>query len=326
MRLLRLLLALGVAGALLAGCGSGSDSDAADEEPWTFQALHLALDGHPGPETAGVLMAHKLGYFEELGLGLEISSPVEPDRPVGYVTSKSVDVSITNEPQVVLAQENGAPVVAVGALVPEPTLALIWLEKSKIEGVADLEGKTIAIPGVPFQEAFLETVLARAGLQLSDVKLKRSSYDLVDALAGGRADAIFGGSWNVEGAELEHRGLKPVSIRAAELGIPPYDELVVIARSDRVEKEPELFRRFMAAVRKGAAAALRDPEAVAEAIERPPYGSPELRPAKASLTATLPLLSKTGRIGTEQAGGLIAWMHEEGLIERQLPASALIGP
>ncbi|HEX6151982.1 MAG TPA: ABC transporter substrate-binding protein, partial [Solirubrobacterales bacterium] len=174
MERLRLLLALAMATALLAGCGD-SDSSEADEEPWTFQALHLALDGRPGPETAGVLMAHKLGYFEELGIGLEISSPVEPDRPVGYVMNDSVDISITNEPQVVIAQDEEVPIAAVGSLVPEPTLAMIWLKKSKIKGIADLEGKTIAVPGVPFQEAFLETVLARANLKLSDVKVKEAS-------------------------------------------------------------------------------------------------------------------------------------------------------
>lgn len=326
MKRLRLLLALAVVAALLTGCGSDSDSNEADEEAWSFQALHLALDGEPSPESAGVLMAYKLGYFEELGLGMEISAPVEPDRPVGYVMNDSVDVSITNQPQVVIAQEEGVPVTAVGSLVPEPTLAMIWLKKSKIKSIADLEGKTIAVPGVPFQEAFLETVLARAGLKLSDVEVKEASYDLVPDLASGRADAIFGGSWNVEGAELEHRGLEPVITRAADLGMPPYDELVVIAQSGRVAKEPELFRRFMAAVRKGTAAALEDPKAVAEAVESLPYGTAEQRPSKASLEATLPLLSKTGQIDSEKTTELIDWMHEEGMIERKPAASAVIGP
>jgi ABC-type nitrate/sulfonate/bicarbonate transport system substrate-binding protein len=71
---------------------------------------------------------------------------------------------------------------------------------------------------------------------------------LVSALLSGRADAIFGGSWNVEGIELESRGAEPVITRIQDLGIPDYEELVMVARSDLVADDPRLIRDFMSAV------------------------------------------------------------------------------
>jgi putative hydroxymethylpyrimidine transport system substrate-binding protein len=323
----RLALTVGTVTALLVGCGNGSDAETAGPPPErlkTFQTVKVTLDAEAGPETAGILTANSLGYFSELGLGVETYAPLDPTRPVTYVVDETADLAVTHEPQAVLAREKGAPIVAIGSLVPEPTLSMIWLEKSEIDDIADLKGKTIALPGAPFQRDFLEVALARAGLKLSDVKVKKSNYQLVPDLIKGRVDAIFGGSRGVEGAELESQGLEPIVVEAEELGIPPYDELVVIARKDRVAANPKLFRVFMEAVSRGVAAAIEDPESAAGAIAFADETEFHPKPTEAGLEATLPLLSKTGRIDPGQARNLIAWMHEEGMIERKLPVSTLL--
>ncbi len=58
-----------------------------------------------------------------------------------------------------LGKDHGAPVVAVGSLISEPTAALIWLKESGIQTIADLKNKTIAVPGIPYQEEMLESIL-----------------------------------------------------------------------------------------------------------------------------------------------------------------------
>jgi putative hydroxymethylpyrimidine transport system substrate-binding protein len=290
--------------------------------------MELTLDGQVGPETAGLVTANELGYLKEAGIELTISTPLAPDRTTSYVAEGVVDVGIAHEPQVVLAQEEGKPIVAIGSLFSEPTLSMIWLEKSEIDDIADLKGKTIAYPGVPFQKELLKSVLEREGLTLSDVKLEWTGYEVVQQLLNGHADAIFGGSWNVEGAALEAAGAKPVIIRPSELDLPPYNELVAIARKDRVAKDPELFRRFMEAVERGTAAAIEDPgtttEAVAEAAYDISYQTIDLKATEAGLEVTLPLLPETGSIDSKQTSDLIDWMHEEGLIQQELPVSALV--
>jgi len=227
---------------------------------------------------------------------------------------------------VVLAQSKGNPVVAIGSLVAEPTMATIWLQRSGIDGIADLRGKTIATAGLPMETEILETVLAEAGLSLADVKLKDVGYNLVPALIRGRADATFGGRWNHGGSQLETLGLNPMVTRVQDLGVPPFDELVVVARRDRLARDPQLFRDFMAAVVRGAATSVEDPdlafEVANEDVEADYRVSPKAR--RAQVEATIPLLSESGFMDPEQASQLIAWMHRQGMVQRKVPVSSLL--
>ncbi|HMI81275.1 MAG TPA: ABC transporter substrate-binding protein, partial [Solirubrobacterales bacterium] len=229
-------------------------------------------------------------------------------------------------PQVVLAREKGAPIVALGSLISQPTAAMIWLRNSGVSDIADLKGKTIAIPGLPFQRDFLEVALAQGGLTLADVKVKNVGYDLVPALVSGRADAIFGGSRNLEGAVLETWGLDPVITRVQDLGIPLYDELVLIARPDRVAENPRMIRGFMSALSRGTAAAVGDRESALDSIEGSGETNIEVgrRAKEVQLEATLPLLSRSAYMNPTQASELVHWMHEQGMIQRKLPASAFL--
>jgi len=311
---------------LLTGCGDEGGAETASENRQPpaekperpqkkLKLVEITLDGYPNPENVGVWMAQERGYFEDAGLEVSIHTPITPLMPVKYVADRSVDLSITHQPQVVIAKEKGVPIVAIRSVVPRPTAAMIWLGKSKIGDLGDLKGKTIAIPGVPFQEDLLQSVLARAGLTLADVKVKKVDYLLVQSLVSGRADAAFGGSWNVEGTELDSRGLNPVITRVQRLDVPAYEELVLIARRDRLAKDPESIQAFVTALARGTAAALEEPEAAVEVLLK--QGSIKNRKAiEAEVEATLPLLSKTGRMSPAKARHLVDWMNEEGLIRR----------
>jgi putative hydroxymethylpyrimidine transport system substrate-binding protein len=319
------LLLAGVAVLLLpAGCGGGGET--AEQQNWTFETPRLNLDGEPGAENVGPVLAGKLDYFGDVKLGTFIEIPLSPERPTRYVDHELVDAAIAQEPQVVLAQEAGRPLVIFGSLLSTATMAMIWLPDSGIESIADLEGKTIAYPGVAFQKDFLQYVLEGAGLTLADVTLEDVGYEMASSLASGRADAIFGGSGNEEGALLEARGLDPVVTRATDLGIPEYDELVLIARRDRYAKDPELFQRILDASIRGNEAAGEDAETAARAIVDQGFTEAQPKSAQAGVEATAPLLSTSGEVDEGKLEELVDWMHEQGMIKREIPPSELIAP
>jgi len=315
---------VGLVAVLLAGCGGGAASGS--ETPKLLRSVTVTLDGFRGPENAGILMADVRGYFADAGLDVEIFHPGAPYITPTYVRKGTDDFGVSHLPEVVLAGEEGGPLTVVGSLISQPTAAMIWLKKSHVNRIADLKGKTIAIPGLPFQKKFLQYVLAREGLKPGDVTIKNAGYNLVPALVGGRADAIFGGSWNLEGAELESRGLDPVITRVQDLGIPSYDEFVVIARADRVRKDPKLVRDFMSAVARGTAAAVKDPEGVVDAIMGFSESNPETsrKEAKAEVEATLPLLSASGQVSPDQAKQLVDWMYAQEMIQQKPSPATLI--
>lgn len=319
---------------LLVGCGgsdgssTGTSTEAAPQSKpkQPPRESSITLDGYAGPENVGVLMANWEDYFDEFGLKVTIYSPNEPVRPVQYTATGTVDVGVSREPELVLAQSQGIPVVAIGSLIAQPTAAMIWLGKSQINDIADLKGKTIGTAGLPMQEALLGAVLAKAGLSLDDVKLKNSRYNMVPALAKGRVDAIFGASRNLEGVQLETMGLDPVITPVEDLGVPPYEELLMIAPRDRLKKEPQLFRDFVAAVNRGTATSIEDPdlalETVNESVESDYRVTPQAR--EAQVEATLPLLSESGEMDPAQAKRLVDWMYSEGMIKKKPPVSSLL--
>jgi len=311
-----LVLSLG-----LSACGEKSE-DVKGEA----QQLTLTLDFYPNPDHAGIYMAQKLGYFKEAGLDVEIQTPSDPSAPLKLLATGQTDLAISYEPEVVLAREQGLGVKAVAALVNRPLTSLIWLKKSGIDGVAGLRGKTVATAGIPYQDAYLKTILSRAKLQPSDVNAVNVGFGLLPALLSDKAQAMLGGFSNVEGVDLRLRGKDPVVTPVDKLGVPTYDELVLTASDRQLEDDPQAIRLFIAALERGTVAAAKDPEATAKALEE---ANADLDPklTRAELAATLPLLNPPRgnrpygymdpALWTEFSG----WMRDNELIEG-LPASS----
>lgn len=327
------MIGLTLAAALLAGCGGGREAETAETHSVASKQprkLSVVLDGWEGPQAAGILMAKEKGYFAEAGLEVAIVVPPSPNRTVEYVLDGTGDLGVVQEPQDVLAMArvapgNQLPVVIIDSVISQPTAAMIWSKKSRIRGIPDLKGKTIAYSGLPFQRKLLENLLAQEGLAPGDVTIKDVGYKLVPALVSGQADAIFGGSKNIEAPELESQGVQPVVTGARSLGVPAYDELVVIARSHPLLREGQVFQNFTSALARGTAAAVEEPERVVSALERAAKANPSTSPKalRAQVKATLPLLSKNGYVNQDRIERLVNWMHEEGMVHSKVGVATL---
>jgi putative hydroxymethylpyrimidine transport system substrate-binding protein len=323
-RIPALALAVLAIALLLAACGEKSEEGGSERESFS-----LTLDFYPNPDHAGIYMAQKLGYFEEAGLDVSIDAPSDPAAPLKQVAAGRSDLAISYEPEVALARDRGLDVVAVAALVNQPLTSLIWLQKSGVKGVADLKGKTVATAGIPYQDAFLKTILARVGLTPDDVKAVNVGFGLLPALVGGSAQAMLGGFLNVEGVDLRERGKAPVVTPVDQLGVPTYDELVLAARRQTLEEDPEKFRLFLAALERGTEAAVAQPGAATAAITE---ANPDLEPklAAAEVKATLPLLGARtegqpyGYMDPKEWATFAGWMRDNGLIDSLPQTSELL--
>lgn len=314
-----LVLALGIV-----ACGEKSEDVTGERQP-----LSLTLDFYPNPDHAGIYVAQKLGYFEDAGLDIQIHTPSDPAAPLKLLAAGQTDLAISYEPEVLLAKEKGLDVLAIGALVNRPLTSMIWLKKSGIKGIGDLRGKTIATAGIPYQDAYLKTILGRAKLSPSDVKAVNVGFGLLPAILGGRAQAMLGGFSNVEGVDLRLRGSDPIVTPVDRLGIPSYDELVLVAQRKRLEEDPQEIRLFLAALARGTAAAAKNPKATTKALlEANPGLDPKL--TKAEVTATLPLLNPPlnghpyGFMDPAAWTKFTGWMRDNGLISTLPPAGSVL--
>jgi putative hydroxymethylpyrimidine transport system substrate-binding protein len=308
-------LATLLAALTLAACGEKSEDVTGRAQPFD-----LALDFYPNPDHVGIYMAKRQGYFRDAGLDVSINAPSDPSAPIKQVAAGQADLAISYEPELLLARDQGLDVVAVGALVDRPLTSMIWLKDSGVKSVTDLRGKTVATAGIPYQDAYLKTILARANISPSEVKSVNVGLGLLPAILGGRAAAILGGFSNIEGVDLRVRGKKPVVTPVDQLGIPRYDELVLVANGSRLKEDSESIRLFIAALARGTAAAERNPAAAKKAVLSYERGL-DPKTAKAELAATLPLLepSRNGRpFGWMSPGAwkeFIGWMRDSGLID-----------
>jgi putative hydroxymethylpyrimidine transport system substrate-binding protein len=320
-----LLAAAAVAVATVAaGCGEKSENTKTNQP----ESLTLALDFYVNPDHAGIYEAIDRGYFRDAGLVVHPQAPSDPSAPIKEVAEGRADLAISYEPEVMLARDQGLPVKAIAAIVPQPLTSLISLDKAGIKTVADLKGKTIATAGIPYQQAFLKAILEKAGLSESDVNVVNVQQGLLPAVVSGRADAMLGGFLNVEGVDLAERGLHPRVVPVDKLGIPSYDELVLVASDDEVANDPQALQLFIAALVRGTRYAASNPESATNSILAAGEGlDPKL--TKAEIARTLPILDQNstgkpyGLTDPKQWMSFAHFMADNGLI-KALPQTSEI--
>jgi len=308
----------------IAACGE-KEEDLSAADP---QAFDLALDFYVNPDHAGIITAIDRGFFAKAGLNVRLQVPSDPSAPIRQVAAGRADLAISYEPEVFLAREQGLDVVAVAALVDEPLTSLISLPRAGIEEPADLRGKTVATAGIPYQADYLATILGEAGVPGDEVTTVNVGFNLLPALLGGRADAILGGFRNVEGVDLAERGESPRVVPVDQLGVPTYDELVLVASAESVEENAETLRLFLSALAKGTASAVADPAAATQSVLAAGKG---LDPAltRAEVDATLPLLAASEQEGFGAMDGeewelFGSWMADNQLISDVPDAGELL--
>ena len=311
------LLAL-MGAALLAGCGEKEETLGSKES----RPVSLLLDYFPNADHAGIYAAQSGGHFRDAGLDVKIRQPADPAAPIKQVASGRVDLAISYEPEVLRARDEGLRVVAVGAIVRKPLTSIVSLPAAGIRSPEDLEGKRVGTAGIDYQSAYLRTILLDAGVDPRTVKERNVGFNLTPALLTKKVDAVLGAFWNYEGTELRLKRRRPRILRVDEVGVPSYDELVLVANEDALERDGEKIRAFIGALARGTEGLSEDPEkGIKGLLEANPDLDPKLQ--REVVKVTLPLFQpKKGKpFGYQDPRAwqeFTAWMRENDIL-RKIP-------
>lgn len=295
-------------------CGTKSE----DVTP-VREEFSVALDWYANPDHAGFFVAEDRGYFEDAGLDVSLDTPTDPSLPIKLVAAGRADLAISYEPEVLLARQQGLDVVSIATVVGVPLTSMIWLKKSKIRRVADLKGKTVSTAGIPYQDAYLRTILERAGLSESDVKKVGVGQGLLPSIISGKAQATLGPFWNIEGVELKLSGKNPVVNPVNRLGVPTYSEMVLVAKGSRVADDPEPIELFLKALERGTGEAVAMPNMATETVIAANRAL-DRKTTAAQMKATLPLLAQNngkkpfGYMDTARWQTFIDWAVEKDVL------------
>jgi putative hydroxymethylpyrimidine transport system substrate-binding protein len=147
-------------------------------------------------------------------------------------------------------------------------------------------------------------------------------FNLVPGLLSRKVDAVLGAFWNYEGVQLERERRRPQIIRMEEVGVPTYQELIVVGAERTLAERGALVRRFLRALQDGTQAVREDPAAgvdpLLEANEELDRGL-----QTAVVRRTLPVFFPRDRerpfgwMEEEEWRTYAAWMQRNGLLERQ---------
>ncbi len=310
--LLLILVALG-----LSACGEKQDVVTAPAG--SAQPLTLMLDWVPNADHVGIYQGLAEGDFAKAGIDLHVQTPTDPATPLQLVAAGKVDAAISYEPEVLLARNRGLPLVSIAALVQKPLTSLISLASKHVTGAANLRGKTVGDAGISYQHVYLDTILTHAGVNPSKVKEVNVGANLVPAMLSGRVDATLGGYWNYEAIQLQQRGKRVNVLPVNRLGVPSYDELVLVVTRKTISTKPDVVRRLVQAMARGYEAARQDPQAAVRSLVRANPGLDQrlqLASTKATLPVFFPAAGKPwGFQDTAQWNAYGQWMLNNRLIK-----------
>jgi putative hydroxymethylpyrimidine transport system substrate-binding protein len=272
-------------GLLAAGCGEKRETVTGTAS--SPQGFTLMLDWFPNADHVGIYQALAEGDFAKAGLDVHVQVPSDPAAPLKLLAAGKVDAAVSYEPEVLLARDEGLPLVSVAAIVQKPLTSIVSIGSKHITRPGQLRGKRVGDAGIPYQHAYLTTILARAGVPASSVKEINVGANLVPAVLSGRVDATLGAFWNYEAIQLAMLHKRPNVIHMEQVGVPSYDELVVVVRKSTIINHPDVVRRFVQALGRGYVAVRRNPQAAVTHLVQASSGlDPKLQ--LASVTATLP--------------------------------------
>jgi putative hydroxymethylpyrimidine transport system substrate-binding protein len=324
-----LLTAL-AAGLVVTGCGSSSSSSSNSSNAATTakptQSIQVMLDWVPNPDHLALYTSLAKGYFKAQGLDVKLQPPSSVTDVAKLVATGNVPLGISYEPDTIIAGAAGLPITAVGALVPVALNSIIAPAKSGITTPAGLKGKSVGVSGLLSDDAFLKAISQTAGIPLSSINKVNVGANLLPSVVSGKVDAILGGYRNVEAVQVKDQGLNPTVIPVTAAGVPQYDELVIIANSNKLKSDPsyqQTVRGFLAGLAKGNALAVSQPSVGIASMQDVIKGYPADQ-VKQMVDVTAPLLSNPlgfGQMSAASWQSFANWMHASGLISKAVNVS-----
>ena len=281
--------------------------------------LTVMLDWFVNPDHAVLVVAQEKGFFATQDLVVELQTPADPNDPPKLAAAGKVNLAVTYQPQLHIHINAGLPIKRIGTLVATPLNSLVALKDGPVKTLADLKGRKIGYSVGGFEEALLKTLLAKVNLKLEDVTLVNVNFSLSPALLSGQVDAVIGAFRNFELNQMELAKKPGRAFYPEEEGVPPYDELVLVAARDQLT-DPRLGR-FMTALEQATLYLLNHPDEAWKAfIEKHQDLNDELN--RRAWRDTLPRLARRpGALDEARYKRFAQFLAKQGVITVALPVS-----
>jgi NitT/TauT family transport system substrate-binding protein len=281
-----------------------------------------------------VYLAQAQGFFAEEGLEVDVTSTGGGGPDIRALIAGEVDFSFTTGDNVILAHQEGKPLVMVVSALNK--LFINWAihkEAAKTKGITEtsplaeklksLKGLTVGVTNPAALTAHLaHFVVRKAGyVPQQDVKVIPigAGPTWLAALENRKVDLALTAPPVPETAI--HRGFALMFINNAKGEDPSISEFLMenlIARPETLKKDPDLVRRMVRALIKANKWALGStPEQVADALKST-FGKTDPAIHLAGVRAVLPTLSQDGRTTERSLQSTQEVLEVAGLLKKRV--------
>ena len=223
--------------------------------------ISLALDWTPNTNHTGIYVAQQLGWFADAGIDLTIL-PYGSTAPETLIANHKADFGISYQDGVSTARAAGQDIVSVFAITQKTDVTIsVRANRSDIRTPKDLDGKTYAGFGAPYEKPLIQLVIRNAGGtgEFRTVTLETDAYV---ALYAGKADfAMPEPTWEGLQAKLDGKPLKDFLL--SDYGAPATYSALVASSETYLKKNPAEARKFLKVLTRGYTYAAQNPDKAA---------------------------------------------------------------
>ena len=135
--------------AVLGGCGSRKDSSGGtrneDVEIKVLSAETVVTNWFAEPEHGGLYAALAKGFYKNKGLDMTIQPGGPQVSSIQQVAAGQVNFGMAQADELLLAREEGIPVVGIFAIFQKDPQAIMVHSEAQIEDFGDLNGRTVYV-------------------------------------------------------------------------------------------------------------------------------------------------------------------------------------
>jgi len=224
------------------------------------ERIVFATDWLAQAEHGGFYQALAEGTYRKYGLDVTLRMGGPQVNGLQLLAARQLDIVMADALQVLSAVEQRVPVVAIAATFQKnPTVIIAHPGVARIE---DLKGKPVAV-GAASNTTYWPWLKERFGF--TDDQKRPYAFSVQPFLVDPNLSQQ--GFATSEPFSIEKAGVKPVVFLLAELGYPPYSEVLAVTRNT-LSARPDALQRFVRASAEGWKSYLANPAPANALIKR----------------------------------------------------------